>query len=359
MSDFMQYGEANNANYKDRRRPDDFNQILKDIENKNFDSLRKKYQELIDEKPEEGGPKDKTEDIEKLGYKHLKRGTLPDGQDSAFSRWKLTGVNPDYNQEWPFSIDGSIDEAKRLLEYCWKETYWSPSEWQRRCAEKELNTYFFTLIHEMGCGDTTLRNLSKKAAGIYQTWCQSTTFKDTYLLGLAAIFAEEDGAIKTIEIQKLPAIKDETTEIIRQPAFEEIFFGYMVKKGQQIMIHAFDSATKAFKFTAVVDSLRAANFAIDSDLYIAMKGMEFQIIGQKNYFRAKAFIRQDSIDEELLQKSAKIFAQEKDNFPGLSEKEIKILLAMRSMPIYEHLALMKANEVPFFVKGELDDIHPS
>jgi hypothetical protein len=354
MGAVMQSSRSHDSNHKDFRRPDDYIQILDDIRAKNFNSLRAKYLELIAEKPEEGGPQDKIKDIEKLGYSRLKKAALPEGKDTAFTKWKNVGSNPDYSQEWPFTV---VD-AEKLLEYCWKETYWSQSEWQRRCAQKEHNTYFFTLINEMGCGDTTLRSLSDKAEGIYQTWCQSTIFKDTYLLGLAAIFSEEDGAIKTIEIQKLPAIKDEKTEIIQQPAFEEIFFGYMVKKGQQIMIHAFDSATKAFKFTAIVDSLRAANFAIDSDLYIAMKGMEFQIIGQKNYFRAKAFFRQDSIDDLLL-KSDDILAKEKDNFPGLSVKEIKILLAMRSMPIYQHLALVNSNDVPFFVKGELDDIRPS
>jgi hypothetical protein len=189
------------------------------------------------------------------------------------------------------------------------------------------------------------------APGIYQVWSSSVLLPGKYVFGLFAIY-EDCRTIKTLEIQRLPAIRNDESGIIIQPSLEEISSGYMIKKSQQIMIHGFDLITHLFKFTSIIDTLRGTD---DRGYFNVMKGIDIQIIGQNHFSRPKVFIRQNNI-EDLLNVPPNLEQPSDSPFPNFSAKDKEIFNAIKHLDVYSTLSLLEEDCVPDFIKAQLASI---
>lgn len=327
--------------HPNEHRSGDFYRIVRDIEEERYGSLRTKYAELVGQLPDEG-PQDKSAESEVLSYANLcAEGVLPGNKDPQFSRWKKSGA------KWPFHQKDAI----KLLHFFWTHTYWSAAEWHRRKAHTDPDEYFDSLVHKMRCERSTRENLELAVPGLYQVWSRSVVLRGRYVFGLFAAYTDGH-ALKTVEIHKLPRLTD-ADGIVLQPALEETAFGYMVKKSQQIIVHAFDSITRAFKFTAITNTYRGTG---DTGQYTAMKSIDFELIGNKHWCRDKVFLRHGSIEDLLATVQTSEELPERLQFTELSNLDLRVLHAMRSLPLFSRLSLVEQDSVPVFVDMQLNPL---
>jgi hypothetical protein len=378
----------------DERRDDEFYRIRRDIENgkpgSKFLSLRKKLQDVLPvfgEKSKSrsvnGEVLDLSYEDEHLGYSQMvKDDILPGKMDPQFSKWKNGTAS------WPFEVR----HALALLDRIWTHSFWSTSEYRRRLEEGRVDGYFDALVRQMQCERATEKSVAGTAPGVYQVWRPSIVMPGRYVLGLFAVYrvrhsdTDAERPIKTIEIHRLhgaPIVDaggsgqgglEEPSPLIAAPELEEIYLGYMVKKSRQIIVHSFDALTHAFHFTVITNTYRGG---LDSGGSLAvLAGVSTGIIGQQTFYtlpvvmlrdeeasKAVFDISADTVVKEAYVKQeqqARDFARQPvHERPPVSPVEQVMLSALKRLPAYKRLNLVDSEQVPEFVRMQIQNMAPN
>ena len=226
-----------------------------------------------------------------LGLAHLEQAQVfPKGsmrRASQFSKWTNDGVSP-----FPFMKK----DARRLLQFLWNQPGWNDFNRIAKSISEIPNAYYFSLIQALESGHATHENLAFAAPGIYQCYRQSTLMPHAFVAGLLAVVGHGE-AIRTIEVHRFqpapPPAGVPTTNSL--PSIFEIYEGWMVKKSHQILIHAFDCATRAFHLTVISNALSspsdfsaAAKPTKRNSKFQIMSGIATGVVGQLGFYSVPA-----------------------------------------------------------------------
>lgn len=215
-------------------------------------------------------------------------------QQSApqFSKWSR---NP---PEAPFPFAKAY--AQRLLHFLWTQPGWNDFNRDARAVAAMPNAYYFALLQALASGHATHESLSLSAPGVYRCYRQSTLMPHLFIAGMLAVVLHGH-AIRTFEVHCFRDNASANDPGQRVPSMFEVYEGWMVKKSRQILIHAFDCATRAFHLTVISNVLSSpSNFPVatrptkKTSQFQLMSGIATGVVGQLGFYSIPAvYIRLD------------------------------------------------------------------
>lgn len=290
------------------------------------------------------------------------------GKHSSFSRWLNKGT------PWPFSPNTAL----RLVWCCIQQRFWQPEMRQDRPLLR--HEYYSQLLEQLDSNATTRNNLSVEAPGIYQCFRPSIAFPGRFVFGLFAIALMEDGplftkdatrhheradtplhVLRTVELHRMahsqppvpgiPVYTEHSMHLAQSPNVEEIFRGYVVKKGRQMLIHAFDSVTCSFQYSVVTNFLLSEPVILkepypthaprrESARIQMMSGIAVGLVGQLGFY---------SVPTVLLRVRG-----ESDERVYKNDEEVIEML--RRAPGHGLLGMLTEDQLPEFVKQQFQVI---
>ncbi|MFM2068298.1 MAG: hypothetical protein RLZZ584_3207 [Pseudomonadota bacterium] len=330
--------------------------IERDIQEERYDTLREKLQFILGERVAghvDAGPADRTREQQSFMYSSLVRlGILPADRSSDYTRWRKED-----RKSWPFDRDA----ARRLLGHLWKESFWSVAEWSRRREDEQGDNYFEVLVRQMECERTTEENLGRDALGVYEVWRPSVILPGRYVRGLFAVYKVEGGRpIKTVEIHRLRVRLAKDAQFSDNPEMEAIYLGYMVKKSRQILIHSFESKTRAFHQT-VLTSVHFGTRA-QGHGFAVMSGVTTGMIGHQSFYAFPiVLVRNVEASRRLAERlkhkvAAGTAAGQAPTAHAVADAERRVLEVLEQLPQYGDLDIV--DQVPDFVRAQLDAAIP-